>query len=423
MRRACARLARACSTSALSSVKSGAPARTRCPGSTSDLGDAAGKGRGHRRQRLRSKRGAAEIAARACGCRSRPPARSTRNLREASASCTAPPPAFAWCRSRRALARLRLPQAARTRQAKRAASRLAACTTQSAPKIKEMAGRLHKKMNQRLSLTLHLVMRYFWPSRARGAALRHRRCARRRPGRLPDRDLLQGAAKYSGSEFWFLPACNPFGLELTAGGNRIEGEHNEILQTKFLFKAARAERHRLRSLARLVRRRPVFQRASPASHSSTIARGAREPRLVPRCRRHLGPRPGGAALRPRLYGILETYGQHRETPTWHYGLRFWVIPESLPDRCHARRADRHRQSPVLHASACAIHSARYRARPDRHAAGEQPTATATAAQKNSSAPEAGRDMIAEAVGPSPIGYGEPDAEQDDDHGPAARRAA
>ena len=41
---------------------------------------------------------------------------------------------------------------------------------------------------------------------------------------------------YSGSEFWFLPACNPTGFELTVGGNRIERERNEILQTKLLLK-------------------------------------------------------------------------------------------------------------------------------------------------------------------------------------------
>src|SRR5438045_7196266 len=41
---------------------------------------------------------------------------------------------------------------------------------------------------------------------------------------------------YSGSEFWFLPACNLFGVELTAGANRVEGEKNAIVQLKFLLK-------------------------------------------------------------------------------------------------------------------------------------------------------------------------------------------
>src|SRR5437016_13243535 len=41
---------------------------------------------------------------------------------------------------------------------------------------------------------------------------------------------------YSGSEFWFLPACKVLGFEITAGGNRIEGDRNEVVQAKFLLK-------------------------------------------------------------------------------------------------------------------------------------------------------------------------------------------
>ena len=29
---------------------------------------------------------------------------------------------------------------------------------------------------------------------------------------------------------------------------------------------------------------------------------------------------------PRVYGVLETYGQKGEKPTLHYGLRFWILP-------------------------------------------------------------------------------------------------
>ena len=29
---------------------------------------------------------------------------------------------------------------------------------------------------------------------------------------------------------------------------------------------------------------------------------------------------------PRVYGIAEVFGQRSQTPTLHYGLRFWVIP-------------------------------------------------------------------------------------------------
>lgn len=29
---------------------------------------------------------------------------------------------------------------------------------------------------------------------------------------------------------------------------------------------------------------------------------------------------------PRVFGIVETFGQRGETPTLHYGVRFWVVP-------------------------------------------------------------------------------------------------
>jgi len=42
----------------------------------------------------------------------------------------------------------------------------------------------------------------------------------------------------------------------------------------------------------------------------------------------LKPRHTAQALlfAPRVYGILESFGQRGESPTYHYGIRFWVIP-------------------------------------------------------------------------------------------------
>jgi len=34
-------------------------------------------------------------------------------------------------------------------------------------------------------------------------------------------------------------------------------------------------------------------------------------------------------MAPRLYGILESYGQRGEKPTLHTGLRIWVVPNRL----------------------------------------------------------------------------------------------
>src|SRR5438105_636998 len=41
---------------------------------------------------------------------------------------------------------------------------------------------------------------------------------------------------YAGSEVWMMPACNPFGMELTLGRNRIEDEYNTVAQAKLLLK-------------------------------------------------------------------------------------------------------------------------------------------------------------------------------------------
>ena len=32
---------------------------------------------------------------------------------------------------------------------------------------------------------------------------------------------------------------------------------------------------------------------------------------------------------PRLYGILESYGQRGDKPTLHTGLRIWIVPNRI----------------------------------------------------------------------------------------------
>ena len=34
-------------------------------------------------------------------------------------------------------------------------------------------------------------------------------------------------------------------------------------------------------------------------------------------------------IAPRLYGIVETYGQRGEKPTAHTGLRIWIVPNRV----------------------------------------------------------------------------------------------
>jgi hypothetical protein len=188
-----------------------------------------------------------------------------------------------------------------------------------------MAGRLHRKVNKRLTLTCQaLALIVAAPAYAA------------RPFVTDDARIVEHCQvetfykeqrNYSGSEFWLLPACNLFGAEITLGGNRIEGDANEILQTKFLLK--RLEPNTIGFALSL----GVF--GSDPYFNFITSRSFADDRLV--VHGNLGSfRDGGGTwglgleallFAPRVYGILETYGQHRETPTWHYGIRFWVIPD------------------------------------------------------------------------------------------------
>ena len=35
------------------------------------------------------------------------------------------------------------------------------------------------------------------------------------------------------------------------------------------------------------------------------------------------------AFHPRLIGIVESYGQRADKPTFHYGVRIWVVPNRV----------------------------------------------------------------------------------------------
>ena len=131
---------------------------------------------------------------------------------------------------------------------------------------------------------------------------------------------------YSGSEFWFLPACNLFGAELTAGGNRIEGDKNTIVQLKFLLKSLETNGVGYALSLGSFGGEPYFNAIGSKSFLND--------RFVVHA--NLGDfRDSGGTwglglearlVGQRIYGIFETFGQHRETPTYHYGFRLWVIP-------------------------------------------------------------------------------------------------
>ena len=130
---------------------------------------------------------------------------------------------------------------------------------------------------------------------------------------------------YSGSEFWLLPACNRFNVEWTLGGNRIEGERNLIVQGKKLLKPLETNGYGLAfsagsfggdafvngigSVSFLDDRSVVHANLGYTENRPTWGIGLEQ-----------------LLIAPRLYAILEWYGERGRGPTQHAGLRFWVIP-------------------------------------------------------------------------------------------------
>ena len=141
---------------------------------------------------------------------------------------------------------------------------------------------------------------------------------------------------YNASEFWFLPACNPAsvpfvsGIELTAGGNRIEGERSLILQGKKLFKTLETNGQGYALSLGVFGGDPYFNGIGSFSFLDDRAvihtnLGAIRDRTEEITRGTWGIGLEALLFEPRLYGILETFGQRGDTPTQHVGLRFWVI--------------------------------------------------------------------------------------------------
>ena len=130
---------------------------------------------------------------------------------------------------------------------------------------------------------------------------------------------------YSGSEFWFVPACNRLDVEWTLGGNRVEGENNLIVQGKKLLKPLETNGFGLAvSIASIGGQ---FGINGIASFSFLDDRSVIHANVA-----YLEDRPAWGIgleqllLAPRVYGILESYGERGEKPTLHGGLRLWVIP-------------------------------------------------------------------------------------------------
>jgi len=130
---------------------------------------------------------------------------------------------------------------------------------------------------------------------------------------------------YAGHEFWFLPACNRLGVEWTVGGNRIEGENNFIAQGKKLFKPLETGGY---GLAMSVGSFGGDAYVNGIASFSFLQDWS----IIHSNIGYFENRPTWGigleqlVLPPRVYWIVETFGERGQKPTQHTGIRFWVIP-------------------------------------------------------------------------------------------------
>jgi hypothetical protein len=195
-------------------------------------------------------------------------------------------------------------------------------------------------MTKSLTLTLHLVMviSSYGAHAARPFVTDDARVVDR--GGCQIETFYKEQRKYSGSEFWFLPACNPFGLELTAGGNRIEEEHSVVLQGKTVLKPLQTNGSGFALTLGAFYVNPQDGRNVWSPYVNGIGSfsflddravvhaniGAIRDRIAGFDRGTWGLGLEALLVAPRLYGILETFGQYADKPTHHAGLRFWIVP-------------------------------------------------------------------------------------------------
>jgi len=147
--------------------------------------------------------------------------------------------------------------------------------------------------------------------------------------------------RFNETEFWFLPACNPWGAELTAGHIRVGGTNGDtsttVLQAKTLLKPLSTNGAGFAlTLGTLFgsATSPYFNAIGSFSLADdrvvlhTNLGGIRD--NVARMSRHTwGAGAEVLLIAPRLYGIFESYGQRGEKPTLHTGLRIWIVPNQI----------------------------------------------------------------------------------------------
>src|SRR5262245_58619029 len=207
------------------------------------------------------------------------------------------------------------------------------------------SARITKKGWRRLTLAFHLTAFFLSPAihAARPFVTDDARVVD--PGGCQVESFYKEQRAYSGSEFWLLPACNPAPAEPTIGANRIENDHNVVFQAKTLIRPLTTNGIGFAGSMGVFGGDPYVNGISSVSffddravvHANLgMIRDAEADVL----RGTWGLGLEALLLAPRLFGILETYGQKGEKPTLHYGLRFWLVPNRFQlDATHGERRE------------------------------------------------------------------------------------
>jgi hypothetical protein len=169
--------------------------------------------------------------------------------------------------------------------------------------------------------------------------------------------------RFEENEFWVLPACNPFGgVELALGANWIDSSAGDsrttVVQAKTLLLPLETNGVGFALSAGVARVSPSQSRRVSNPYLNGIGSlSLLDDRVVVHANAgavrdrqlHLTRGTWGLGaellLAPRIYGIVETYGQRLEKPTLHGGLRVWVVPNHIQldatvGRQHASPVDR-----------------------------------------------------------------------------------
>ncbi|MCX7141336.1 MAG: hypothetical protein NT123_09660 [Proteobacteria bacterium] len=162
--------------------------------------------------------------------------------------------------------------------------------------------------------------------------------------------FVKKQSKFGERETWFLPGCNPGGnLELTFGGlnirNDAEGRASALIaQGKTLLRPLQTNDYGVALTMGTTRQRafdaavpshwsPFFNLISSVSlYNDVVVIHANGGALDDRNTGVVRPTWGLGSeilVAPRLYAIVESYGQKGEKAGQQVGFRFWVVPNHV----------------------------------------------------------------------------------------------